>query len=235
MADLRRTSDSVRKVYDEVRRMATDFELRPDSRVNEVELAHRFSVSRTPVREALNRLVIEGLITLVPNKGFYCRSLTKEEIFNLFEVRAGLEHVAAKSAIKRASDEALGLIARSWEEVAANTDLRQSQDLAILDEAFHEQIAAASSNAELLNTLRLVNVRLRFARRIVIEMRDRDGVFSDHREITKALRSRDTAKASEILEKHIMLSRDDALKVVREGFARIYAGAESQARFVPRV
>ncbi|MFO1171660.1 MAG: GntR family transcriptional regulator [Hyphomicrobiaceae bacterium] len=227
MADARRAADSVSKVYDAIRRMATDFELRPEARINEVELAHRFSVSRTPVREALNRLVIEGLITLVPNKGFYCRSLTKEEIFNLFEVRAGLEHIAAKSAIKRASDETLGAIARSWEEVAAKTDLRQSQDLAILDEMFHEQIAAASNNAELLNALRLVNVRLRFARRIVIELRDRDGVFSDHRRIAKALRSRDATKAGEILEKHIMLSRDDALKVAREGFARIYAGAES--------
>ena len=226
MADLRRTADSVRKVYDEVRRMTTDFELRPESRINEVELAHRFSVSRTPVREALNRLVIEGLITLVPNKGFYCRSLTKEEIFNLFEVRAGLEHIAAKSAIKRASDEALSAIAQRWEDVEDKADLKQSQDLAILDEAFHEQIAAASNNAELLHALRLINVRLRFARRIVIEMRDRDGVFSDHWRIAQTLRMRDTTKACEILEKHIMLSRDDALKVAREGFARIYAGAE---------
>lgn len=226
MADLRRTADSVRKVYDEVRRMTTDFELRPESRINEVELAHRFSVSRTPVREALNRLVIEGLITLVPNKGFYCRSLTKEEIFNLFEVRAGLEHIAAKSAIKRASDEALSAIAQRWEDVEDKADLKQSQDVAILDEAFHEQIAAASNNAELLHALRLINVRLRFARRIVIEMRDRDGVFSDHWRIAQALRMRNTTKACEILEKHIMLSRDDALKVAREGFARIYAGAE---------
>ena len=226
MADLRRTADSVRKVYDEVRRMTTDFDLRPESRINEVELAHRFSVSRTPVREALNRLVLEGLITLVPNKGFYCRSLTKEEIFNLFEVRAGLEHIAAKSAIKRASDEALSAIAQHWEDVDAKTDLKPSQDLAVLDEAFHEQIAAASNNAELLHALRLINVRLRFARRIVIEMRDRDGVFSDHWRIAQALRMRDTTKACEILEKHIMLSRDDALRVAREGFARIYAGAE---------
>ena len=95
-----------------------------------------------------------------------------------------------------------------------------------VDEAFHEQIAAASNNAELLHALRLINVRLRFARRIVIEMRDRDGVFSDHRKIAQALRSRDATRACEILEKHIMLSRDDALKVAREGFARIYAGAE---------
>lgn len=227
MADLRRTADSVRKVYDEIRRMTSDFELRPEARINEVELAHRFSVSRTPVREALNRLVIEGLITLVPNKGFYCRSLTKEEIFNLFEVRAGLEHIAAKSAIKRASDEALRLIAQSLDIVEAKADLKKPQDLAILDEAFHERIAAASNNVELLNALRLINVRLRFARRIVIEMRDRDGVFSDHRKIARALTSRDADKACTTLENHIMLSRDDALKVTREGFARIYAGAES--------
>ena len=141
-------------------------------------------------------------------------------------MRAGLEHIAAKSAIKRARDEALNAIAQSWEDVEAKTDLRQSQDLAILDEVFHEEIAAASNNAELLHALRLINVRLRFARRIVIEMRDRDGVFSDHRKIAQALRSRDATRACEILEKHIMLSRDDALKVAREGFARIYAGAE---------
>lgn len=225
MAGIRRTADSVQKVYDEIRRMAVDYELRPEERINEVELANRFSVSRTPVREALNRLVIEGLINLVPNKGFYCRSLTKEEIFNLFEVRMGLELVAARTAVQRASDATLAAIAEDWAKVEASTDPSQSKDLAILDEAFHEQIAEASHNEELLHMLRLVNVRLRFARRIVIEMRDREGTFSDHRQIAQALIKRDADKACGLLERHIMLSRDDALKIAREGFARIYAGA----------
>lgn len=224
MSDGRRAADSVLKVYEEVRRMAADFEFRPEERINEVDLAKRFGISRTPIREALNRLVIEGLITLIPNRGFYCRSLTTDEIFDLFELRTGIELVSVRAAILRADDETLRAIARDWESVVAGLDLKQSQDAVLQDEKFHERIAAASKNVELLNALRLVNVRLRFARKIVIEMRDREGILSEHTKLAKALIARDPVKACKILEGHLMLSRDDALKVAREGFARIYAG-----------
>src|SRR5690606_31139082 len=88
-----RAADSVNRVYAAIRRMAVNFEFRPEQRINEVELAAALNVSRTPVREALNRLVIEGLITLVPNKGFYCRPFDAEQIMSLFEVRTALERL----------------------------------------------------------------------------------------------------------------------------------------------
>ncbi|WP_245498821.1 GntR family transcriptional regulator, partial [Mesorhizobium sp. M2A.F.Ca.ET.029.05.1.1] len=79
------------RVYEEIRRMAMDYRFKPNERINEVALAARLNVSRSPVREALQRLVTEELITFQTNRGFFCRGFDVDEIVNLSDVRAVLE------------------------------------------------------------------------------------------------------------------------------------------------
>ena len=202
--------------------MAVEYEFLPDQRINEVLLAQKLQVSRTPIREALNRLVNEGLITLERNRGFFCRPLDIDQTYHLFELRGGLERMSVALASERGTDKNFKELAAFWQKVEARAGTLDLRKIALYDEEFHERIADAAKNPELLATLRGVNIRLRFARRFVIAIRDRDGVFSEHRAIAEALASRDKARAETLMADHVRLSRDDAVSVIKQSLAKIY-------------
>ncbi|MCB2140803.1 MAG: GntR family transcriptional regulator, partial [Rhodobacteraceae bacterium] len=92
----------VETLYAAVKARAAAFEIRPGERINEVALARELAASRTPLREALNRLVAERLIDFVPGQGFYCRALDVEGIGQLYELRRALEVLAIRLACERA-------------------------------------------------------------------------------------------------------------------------------------
>ena len=89
--DSSKPESNVDRITAQLRRMAAEFEIKPDERIREGEMAKRLSVSRTPLREALNRLVSEGFLTFTGGQGFFCRSLTPERILDLYEARAAVE------------------------------------------------------------------------------------------------------------------------------------------------
>ncbi len=212
----------VERVYGRLKDLAISFELLPGDRVNEVALARRLEVSRTPLREALNRLTSEGFLSFVPGKGFFRRRLDVKEIFDLYEMRQKLEIGLAELAVLRATEPQLEAI-RAFLEESARQDLeREVSDLVALDERFHEQIAALSGNQEMLHALRTTNARIRFVRWIDMEKGRRAHTQSEHLELLEALSSRDAAKAREILQGHIDARLEQITAAIREGYARIY-------------
>ncbi|WP_423209655.1 GntR family transcriptional regulator [Paracoccus yeei] len=79
------------RAYDDLKLMAMTFRFPPGERINEVTLSERLGISRTPLRVALNRLATEGYLTSLPQKGFYARTLSAEDIQQMFELRSVLE------------------------------------------------------------------------------------------------------------------------------------------------
>lgn len=220
-----RAADSVNRVYAAIQRMAVNFEFRPEQRINEVELAAQLKVSRTPVREALNRLVIEGLITLVPNKGFFCRPFDVDQIMSLFEVRAALESLAVGLAAERATDEGIDELIAFWTEVRAQGGTMTPDELTDRDEAFHIRIAQLAGNLEVVRMLEGINARIRFVRRIEIENPSRRvTTFDEHLAVAEALKARDKGLAVRRMSDHIAVAVADAVAAMKEGLARIYMG-----------
>src|SRR5690606_8809543 len=82
---------SADRVYEQIKSMAITYRFRPGERINEVDLARQLNVSRTPLREALNRLATEGFLTTAPNRGFFGRPLDTKAVFDLYEFRRCLE------------------------------------------------------------------------------------------------------------------------------------------------
>src|SRR5258708_8541307 len=110
------SSDSiVDRVYEQLKARAVSYEFKPGERLNEGELAKRLGVSRTPLREALNRLNTEGFLRFTPGKGFFCRELDAHEIFDLYELRKSIELASIRLAIKRAKDEHTAALLQSLE------------------------------------------------------------------------------------------------------------------------
>ena len=88
-------------IYDQVKAMAVSFRLRPGDRLNEVALSRDLGVSRTPLREALNRLVAERLFDFRPGQGFFCRPLDAQSVFDLFELRQIIESAAGPISLRQ--------------------------------------------------------------------------------------------------------------------------------------
>ncbi len=86
-----KTEGSVERAYEALRKMAINFEFKPGERLNETALTKTLDVSRTPLREALNRLVAQGFLTFELGKGFFCRALSPEKVFELYQLRCALE------------------------------------------------------------------------------------------------------------------------------------------------
>jgi DNA-binding GntR family transcriptional regulator len=201
--------------------MAVSFELKPGERLNEVDLARRLGASRTPLREALNRLVSEGFLRFESGRGFFCRDFRPREIFDLYQIREALESFAVRAACDSATAEQIAeleaFLDRTGESEAAYSDA----DLLALNEEFHEGLAGLTGNVEILRMLRNVNARIRFVRWVSMDARH-SSTQQEHRAILDAIKAKDPDRAARLMLEHIDRRPDEITAAVREAHARIF-------------
>lgn len=223
------SASSVDRVYETVKDLAVGFRIQPGSRINEVSLARELGASRTPLREALNRLVAENLLSFEKGRGFFCRALDPQEIADLYELR----HVIEEAAIRRVArlkpvlelEKLLGFL----DETGPDAGNRSIEELTTLDEHFHETLVGLSGNAEMTRTLRGVNERIRFVRWVDMRNRRRE-TQGEHHALIEALIAGDEEKAVARLGSHIGKRREQIMDSVRESLARIYLQTAPAAR-----
>ena len=224
MADPTPQPRSADRVYDAVKSMAITYGFRPSERLNEVDLARQLNVSRTPLREALNRLVTEGFLTTRLNKGFFARTLDPSEVFNLYEFRSAVEQAMVSIACERATKQELLALEKF---VLASKDEKEdvlATKLLKLDEEFHERLAQATHNEEFLRSIRGINARIHFVRWIDMQSGRRAHTQNEHLQIVHALKRRDAEGARRLIGGHISRRLDQIVEVIRTGFAEIYMG-----------
>ncbi|HZH55942.1 MAG TPA: GntR family transcriptional regulator, partial [Burkholderiaceae bacterium] len=135
-----RDESAVERLYLELRDRAMRYDFRPGTRINEQALGRELGVSRAPLREALNRLEAEGLLTFVMNKGFFRKNISVDEVLDLYQVRIALERRAVFLALRRATDNEIQAVQEYWSSVMANSSGMTSADLLIADEEFHRRL-----------------------------------------------------------------------------------------------
>jgi len=211
-------------IYDRIKVMATTFRLRPGERINEVELARRLGVSRTPVREALNRVAAEGFLVATPSRGYTVRTLDAQQILALYEYRATVELGIVRAVCKRATDDELAALLE-LAELHRDEPETDGQAIRLLwrDEEFHERMAALTGNAEFQRSIRSINERIRFARWMDLRSR-RSLTHNDHPDIVRALIARDLARVEALMARHIDHHLDHLIELTRRGYAEIYMG-----------
>lgn len=202
--------------------MAISYELKPGERINEGELSRQLGGSRTPLREALNRLSIEGFLSFEPGKGFFSRRLDPKNIFDLYETRKVLETSAVRLAVERARGEDIQALEAFLKETGPEAADKTTADLVELDETFHERLMAMSGNDEMLRLLKNINARINFVRFLDFDRTSRPATQAEHVAILEALKKRDVFAAVQILEKHIDRRMDQINDVVRKGIADLY-------------
>jgi len=194
----------------------------PGERLDEVRLAERFAVSRTPIREAFQHLAAAGLIDLQPRRGAFVRRRGIAEIVEMFEVMGALESLCGRLAARRHSPEAALLLQatmRACETEAARVDPEAYYDA---NEAFHHVIYDASGNAFLTRQTRQLQQALSPYRRLQLRVKNRmRQSLAEHREIVEAVLSGDEAAAENALRAHVVIQG--------ERFHDLLAGLERAA------
>ena len=204
-------------VFNTLRKAILKGELKPGERLMEIALAERLGVSRTPVREAMRKLELEGLVVMIPRRGAQVANITEKDLNDVLEVRIALENLSIENACARMTEEQLAQLldaARAFEKTMADGNLVK---LAEADVAFHEVIYQASDNRRLNQVLN--NLREQIYRYRVEYLKDeetRNLLVKEHEELYEAIRARDAALAQEISFRHIENQRKAIVRSIRE-------------------
>lgn len=195
--------------------------LKPRERLMEIQLAEELGVSRTPIREALRKLELEGFIVMVPRKGAYVADMSFKDIADIFEIRAALEGLAAGLAAERVTDEEMEDMERHLVEKADAIARNDIECLVQVDTRFHESIYRASRNERLwtiINNLREQIQRFR-AMSLAYPGRSKQSL-EEHRAIVEAIHARDTALARQVTQEHIENAEQYMIEAIKkDGFS----------------
>lgn len=200
------------RAVDVLREMVLSGRLRAGERLNEVELANALGISRGPLREAIQRLRSEGLLTAVSGRGAYVRTLTAEALRELYEVRIALETHAARLAAQRSDahgiDELRQLLADTEPALAAGQGYPQKLD-------FHQRLIKLAANQALLDSATEVHRQIGLARSRSghVSARARQA-FEEHQEVLEHLAAGDGEKAAQVLGNHLRSSLESAFELL---------------------
>ncbi len=179
----------------------------PGSRLDEATLAARFSLSRTPIREALLQLASTGLVTVVPNRGVFVQEFTPTQLVEMFEVMAELEGMCGRLATRRLTAEGRDDLIEADRACNEAESSGTPDDYYQANECFHMLIYSASSNGFLAEQARALHLRLNPYRRLQLRMvgRARESSRGAPRHRGSDLRRRRAPLAAERLKNHILL------------------------------
>jgi DNA-binding GntR family transcriptional regulator len=180
--------------------------LRPGTHLDEVDLAKRFGVSRTPIREALSLLGGEGLVELRPRRGAVVAQVTAARLVEMFEVMAELEAMCARLAARRITAADMEAVEQAHERCRSAADGRDPDAYFYANEGFHCTIYEASRNNFLAEQASALQRKLRPYRRLQLRVRNRvQRSFEEHQTIVDALREGDADKAVAAIRSHVVV------------------------------
>ncbi|MAM00135.1 GntR family transcriptional regulator [Hydrocarboniclastica marina] len=202
------------RIYHELRQGIMNLELYPGSRITETELAQRFGVSRTPVREALQRLAVEGYLTIRPKHGCYIRPLDVFELAEYYDVRVGLELEGLALMARRIPYRGIAQLAEDWDPDRAGFGLEGTEQFKDAEEEFHIRLAELSGNPVLVQYLRDINDHIRIVRRLGLP--DPESVmrtYREHHEVCQRILANDLEGAASLLRDHVHESQAKSREV----------------------
>jgi len=210
------------EIYHEIKRAVLSGELPPGSVLSEAELSRRWSVSRTPIREAIRQLELEDLITWEPRRGATVTQVTVRGLRDMVELRQALEGLAVRLAAERRTDEDLAELQSILDRIDAAHRRGDIPATIELDDAFHRRIALASGNRLLAASADRLLDRVRFARSMARRVPGRQEEFQrEHAAILRAIAARDPEVAERAMTEHVQRSRVRLMEMLERADADI--------------
>jgi len=215
------TASLAEQAYEQIKRMIIDFALLPGDRFSESELTQRIAVSRTPLRQALQRLEREGLLQVFPKMGWQVAPLDFEVFDELYDLRVLIECHAAQRLAESDERPALRALADVW-LVSAAERVDDGARVGTLDEEFHAALVRGGGNREMLRVHREITDRIRIIRRLDFTHPARIAVtYDEHARILRALTRRRTDEAQRLLRAHIEQSKLEVRHITLDTLYRL--------------
>lgn len=199
-------------VFEQLRSAILTGRLKPGQRLMEIDLAEKLGVSRTPIREAIRKLELEGLVVMEVRKGAYVADVSVKETLDILEVRSVLEGLAASLAAKRITDEELDelhAVLENFNQAVKEDDMKHMIEY---DTKFHNLIFAATRNKKLIQIVNsLQELVLRFRITYFTEYKRATDMPSEHQLIYKSISNGDPIAAQKNGQYHIDMLKETIL------------------------
>ena len=205
-------------VFNTLRQAILKGELKPGERLMEIQLANKLGVSRTPVREAIRKLELEGLVLMIPRKGAEVAEITRQDMEDVLEVRTALEELAMKDACDHITDAQLSELKKASNEF--KKALLEGKDLVTCADAdmhFHDVILSATNNRRLIQMLNNLSEQMyRYRMEYLKDERTHKTLIEEHDAIRRALKKHDKVKAGAAIRVHIDNQKRSILESLTE-------------------
>lgn len=191
-------------VFNTLRQAILRGELKPGERLMEVQLANKLGVSRTPIREAIRKLELEGLVLMIPRKGAEVAEITEKSLMDVLEVRKALEELAVQLCCDKITPAEIADLHRAAEEFQKILESNDVTEIAEADVRFHDIIYMATGNQKLIQLLN--NLREQMYRYRVEYLKQKDAyprLVMEHEELIRRIEKKDKAAAASIVCRHI--------------------------------
>ena len=214
MTDKREFSSSF-SLTDEIAAIVRDRILKGEyeigEKIKENQIATELRVSRTPIREAFKLLENEGLIDYIPNRGCFAKGFTKQDVDDIYAVRAALEMLAVERAVERITAAEVAALEEEWELMEFYVRKKDSQKVLELNTAFHDIIYASTRSRFMAQVLRSYKGYIDKTRKSVFNDENYlEAILNEHGEILDAIKRKDKEKAISAVSRHLEKSQDRA-------------------------
>jgi DNA-binding GntR family transcriptional regulator len=206
------------RVYQALKEMIIIQEIPPGEKLDEDSLARQLGVSRTPVRESLCRLENEGIVKIIPRRGAFIVTHSKESINEILSVREVLEGLSAREAVSHITDATLEVLESLSGKFSESNVRVLSKEYLQADVKFHKTIIEQSKNEWLNSLMNILNDHIQMLRLRTVTLQGRpEHSLSEHRKILGALKARDPLLAESLMREHINNVRESYLKNIEKG------------------
>jgi DNA-binding GntR family transcriptional regulator len=200
-------------VFNTLRNAILTGELSPGERLMEIKLADKLGVSRTPIREAIRKLELEGLVVNTPRKGAEVANISAEDLRDVLEVRRSLEVLAISLACEKMTDETLALLYENIDAFKHSIDAEATSDIASVDVTFHDIIYKATGNNRLIQILNNISEQMyRYRFEYIKNKESWNRLVEEHMNIYEAIKNRD----KDLAVKSILLHIDNQERDIRK-------------------
>lgn len=202
-------------VYEAVKKDILTCKLPPGTMIAQPQLTERYAAGITPLREALQKLIKEGLVQSIPRSGYLITPITLVDVQELFELRIVVEMAVTRLAAERVTPAELEPLTQLAEITYINKDRDSYSDFLTRNTEFHLAVAAASKNQHMIKAVRQLLDSMTRIFHLGLDLQDNaEEIRAGHRALVAALRARDPDLAEQITKEQIIRSRQSVLKAL---------------------
>lgn len=191
-------------VFNTLRQAILTGELKPGERLMEIHLADRLGVSRTPIREAIRKLELEGLVTMIPRRGAEVAQITEKGMIDVLEIRRALDALCVELACDRITDEEMERLKGACDDFDSAVKTGDVKKIAQADVALHDILVQATGNQRLIQMVNNLSEQMyRYRFEYIKDFHQHERLVEEHRIIYESILNKDKETATQAAKMHI--------------------------------